>query len=93
VGRRSHSGDGAFNLTNGAIGTATSLGASLSHVVSGLIVQHLGYDVRSALSAVASIALGVSGSRCRRRAMHDARWPAVTRGRHAPQGHSRAGHG
>ena len=52
-------GTGRFNLTNGAIGTATSLGASLSHVVSGLIVQHLGYDVAFlALSAVASIAVG-----------------------------------
>ncbi len=52
-------GTGRFNLTNGAIGTATSLGASLSHVVSGLIVQHVGYDVAFlALSAVASIALG-----------------------------------
>ncbi len=52
-------GTGRFNLTNGAIGTATSLGASLSHVVSGLIVQHLGYDAAFlALSAVASIALG-----------------------------------
>jgi len=52
-------GTGRFNLTNGAIGTATSLGASLSHVVSGLIVQHVGYDAAFlALSAVASIAVG-----------------------------------
>ena len=52
-------GTGRFNLTNGAIGTATSLGASLSHVVSGLIVQHVGYDAAFlALSAVASIAAG-----------------------------------
>ena len=52
-------GTGRFNLTNGAIGTAISLGASLSHVVSGLIVHHLGYDAAFlALSAVASIALG-----------------------------------
>ena len=52
-------GTGRFNLTNGAIGTATGLGASLSHVVSGLIVHHLGYDAAFlALSAVASIALG-----------------------------------
>jgi len=52
-------GTGRFNLTNGAIGTATSLGASLSYVVSGLIVQRVGYDAAFlALSAVASIAVG-----------------------------------
>src|SRR5260370_34033560 len=51
-------GTGRFNLTNGAIGTGTSLGASLRRVVSGLIVQHLGYDAAFlALSAVASMAL------------------------------------
>jgi MFS family permease len=52
-------GTGRFNLTNGAVGTATSLGASLSYVVSGLIVQRVGYDAAFlALSAVASIAVG-----------------------------------
>ena len=52
-------GTGRFNLISGAIGTATGFGASLSHVVSGLIVQHVGYDAAFlVLSAVASIALG-----------------------------------
>jgi MFS family permease len=78
-------GTGRFNLTNGAIGTATSLGASLSHVVSGLIVQHVGYDAAFlALSAVASIAVGCT----------TLGGPRVTWSRHARgEGHSRAGHG
>ena len=51
-------GTGRFNLTHGAISTATGLGASLSHLVSGLIVQHFGYNAAFfALAGVASIAL------------------------------------
>src|SRR5450432_1150794 len=37
-------GSGRFNLTLGAISTAVGIGASLSQVIAGSIVHHLGYN-------------------------------------------------
>ena len=60
-------GTGRFNLTHGVISTATGLGAALSQLISGLIVQYAGFNVAFlALAGVASIASRASGSRCRR---------------------------
>jgi predicted MFS family arabinose efflux permease len=51
-------GTGRFNLTHGVISTATGLGAALSQLISGLIVQYAGFNVAFlALAGVASIAL------------------------------------
>lgn len=51
-------GTGHFNLTQGAISTATGVGASLSHLISGSIVQHAGYNAAFfALAGVAATAL------------------------------------
>ena len=36
-------GTGRFNITNGAISTATGIGAALSNAISGVIVQAVGY--------------------------------------------------
>jgi len=37
-------GTGRFNITNGAISTATGIGAALSNAISGVIVQAVGYN-------------------------------------------------
>ena len=37
-------GTGRFNITNGAISTATGIGAALSNAISGVIVQAAGYN-------------------------------------------------
>src|SRR2546422_326515 len=37
-------GTGRFNITNGAISTATGIGAGLSNAISGVIVQAAGYN-------------------------------------------------
>lgn len=51
-------GTGRFNLAQGAIGTAVGLGASLSNVVAGYVVNRAGYDAGFLmLSGVALIAL------------------------------------
>src|SRR5262249_24048901 len=51
-------GTGHFNLTQGAIATATGIGASLSMLLAGLIVEHAGYRAAFlSLAAVATIAL------------------------------------
>jgi MFS family permease len=53
-------GTGRFNLTQGAIGTATGIGASLSTLVTGFVVSRAGYHAGFlALAWVAAIALAV----------------------------------
>ena len=53
-------GTGHFNVSQGAIATATSLGAALSTGVAGFIVVHGGYDAAFlSLAAVAGIGLGL----------------------------------
>jgi MFS family permease len=47
-------GTGRFNITNGAISTATGIGAALSNAISGVIVQAVGYH--GAFLTLASIA-------------------------------------
>jgi MFS family permease len=47
-------GTGRFNITNGAISTATGIGAALSNAISGVIVQAVGY--RGAFLTLAGIA-------------------------------------
>lgn len=55
-------GTGRYNLALGAVATAQGIGASLSGLVAGLIVDHFGYDAAFAMSAgVASFALAVLG--------------------------------
>ncbi len=53
-------GTGRFNLAQGAIGTATGIGASLSVLVTGFIVTRAGYNAAFlTLAAVALVALAV----------------------------------
>lgn len=53
-------GTGHFNLTQGAIATVTGIGASLSMLLAGEIVQHASYEAAFlALAGVATIALVV----------------------------------
>jgi predicted MFS family arabinose efflux permease len=53
-------GTGRFNLSLGAISTAVGIGASLSQVIAGSIVHHLGFNAGFLfLSAVASAAFGI----------------------------------
>lgn len=53
-------GTGRFNLTQGAIGTAVGIGASLSQTVAGSIVLHLGYNAGVLfLAGIASAAFGI----------------------------------
>src|SRR5262249_50416640 len=47
-------GTGRFNITNGAISTATGIGAALSNAISGMMVQAVGYN--GAFLALAGIA-------------------------------------
>jgi MFS family permease len=47
-------GTGRFNITNGAISTATGIGAALSNAISGVIVQAAGFH--GAFLTLASIA-------------------------------------
>jgi MFS family permease len=51
-------GTGRYNLAQGAIGTAQGIGASLSGLVAGIIVDHLGYSAAFlAAGGAASVAL------------------------------------
>jgi hypothetical protein len=51
-------GPGRFNITNGAISTATGIGAALNNALSGVIVQHAGYNgAFLALAGVAAVAI------------------------------------
>jgi predicted MFS family arabinose efflux permease len=51
-------GTGRFNLMQGVVGTATRVGAAVSHLATGIIVQAAGYDAGFlALAAVAAGAL------------------------------------
>jgi predicted MFS family arabinose efflux permease len=53
-------GSGRFNLTQGAILTAVGIGASLSQVIAGSIVHHLGYNTGFLfLAAAAVVALAI----------------------------------
>ena len=53
-------GTGRFNLTMGAISTAVGIGASLSQVIAGGIVHHLGYNSGFIfLAMVAAVALAI----------------------------------
>ena len=57
-------GTGRFNITNGAISTATGIGAALSNAVSGVIVQYAGYDgaflALAGIAAVAALLFGLA---------------------------------
>jgi len=48
-------GTGRFNVTQGAIGTAVGIGASLSNLVAGYVAKYAGYD--AAFLSMAAIAL------------------------------------
>ncbi len=51
-------GTGRFNITQGAIATATGVGAALSMLLAGLIVEYAGYQAAFlSLAAVATVAL------------------------------------
>ncbi|MDZ4876225.1 MAG: putative MFS-type transporter [Chroococcidiopsis cubana SAG 39.79] len=51
-------GTGRFNLTQGAISTAVGIGASLSNLLTGFVVQEAGYNAGFlTLAAIASVAL------------------------------------
>jgi MFS family permease len=53
-------GTGRFNLSLGAIATAVGIGASLSQVIAGSIVHHLGFNAGFLfLAGVASAAFGI----------------------------------
>jgi len=53
-------GTGRFNLTQGAIATATGIGASLSLLLAGVIVEYAGYQAAFlSLAGVATVALVV----------------------------------
>jgi len=53
-------GTGRYNVAQGAIGTATGIGASLSGLVAGVIVDHFGYNAAFFFAgAVAVVALVV----------------------------------
>ncbi|WP_022825132.1 MFS transporter [Hymenobacter norwichensis] len=53
-------GTGRFNLVQGALGTATGLGAALSTLAAGYVVQYLGYNAAFlGLAAIAGVALVV----------------------------------
>jgi predicted MFS family arabinose efflux permease len=53
-------GSGRFNLTLGAISTAVGIGASLSQVIAGAIVNHFGYNAGFLfLASVAAVALAI----------------------------------
>jgi predicted MFS family arabinose efflux permease len=53
-------GTGRFNLTLGAISTAVGIGASMSQVIAGFIVHHLGYNTGFLfLATVAAVAFGI----------------------------------
>jgi predicted MFS family arabinose efflux permease len=53
-------GSGRFNLTLGAISTAVGIGASLSQVIAGAIVHHVGYNAGFLfLASVAAVALAI----------------------------------
>jgi MFS family permease len=53
-------GTGRFNLTQGAIGTAVGIGASLSQVIAGIIVHHSSYRVGFLfLAGIATLALAI----------------------------------
>jgi len=55
-------GTGQYNLALGAVATAQGVGASLSGLAAGLIVDHFGYNAAFAISAGASLmALAVLG--------------------------------
>jgi MFS family permease len=57
-------GTGRFNITNGAISTATGIGAALSNAVSGIIVQYAGYTgaflTLTGIAAVAALWFGLA---------------------------------
>jgi predicted MFS family arabinose efflux permease len=53
-------GTGRFNLTQGAIATAVGIGASLSNLLTGFVVQQAGYNAGFlTLAAIATVALTV----------------------------------
>ena len=57
-------GTGRFNIMNGAINTATGIGAALSNAVSGVIVQYAGYNgaflTLAGIAAVAALWFGLA---------------------------------
>lgn len=53
-------GTGRFNLTQGLLNTAIGIGAGLSNLIAGFVVQKAGYHVGFlTLAAIATVALGV----------------------------------
>jgi MFS family permease len=55
-------GTGRFNLIQGAISTGVAIGASLSNVMTGFIVERAGYNAGFlVLAAIAVVALAVLG--------------------------------
>lgn len=53
-------GTGRFNLTQGALNTAIGIGAGLSNLVAGYVVQYAGYNAGFLmLAAIAAVATGV----------------------------------
>ncbi len=55
-------GTGRFNFMQGAISTATGIGASLSNIMAGFIVKAAGYDAAFlTLAGIAGVALLVFG--------------------------------
>jgi MFS family permease len=55
-------GTGRFNLMQGALATATGIGASLSNLMSGYVVQATDYNVGfGLLAAIAAVALAFNG--------------------------------
>jgi len=53
-------GSGRFNITQGALNTAIGVGAGLSNLIAGFVVQKAGYDAGFLmLAAIAAVATGV----------------------------------
>lgn len=53
-------GTGRFNVTQGALNTAIGIGAALSNLLAGFVVQKAGYNVGFlGLAAIAAVATGV----------------------------------
>jgi len=72
-------GTGHFNVSQGAIATATGIGAALSTGVAGFVVVHAGYDAAFLfLAAVAAIGLGLFAVMMPETAPYQGRSPATS---------------
>ena len=62
-------GTGRYNLAQGAVATTQGVGASISALAAGLVVDHFGYSVSFlALGAAAAVAFSSSLPSCRKHA-------------------------